>query len=255
MVQSAAAKLESEYALRNLRAEWTPTANKQALIGGDLKRISRGGLPWKVKDAHNVQLGMDMFVQVEDVIDISQSNPRPGFGQSNSNRNGNGNGNTNNHNRGNSTASNRNSTLQVVFTDGGQEFCAITTVPFFTGVYGSKCVLRRHALIRRGRVILAPNCVQLIGTPSVPWKVDADRVIRALKACGLPLPSASTFDSIAAQGPIAPMGLAHPSIIGEADNTQDGGGNDGNDDEEDADFWAAAAQMADEHVLSVTGNT
>jgi len=186
MVQSAAAKLESEYALRNLRAEWTPTANKQALIGGDLKRISRGGLPWKVKDAHNVQLGMDMFVQVEDVIDISQSNPRPGFGQSNSNR---------------------------------------------------------------------PNCVQLIGTPSVPWKVDADRVIRALKACGLPLPSASTFDSIAAQGPIAPMGLAHPSIIGEADNTQDGGGNDGNDDEEDADFWAAAAQMADEHVLSVTGNT
>lgn len=233
MRQSTAARLESEYALRNLRPEWTPTTNKQAVIGADLRRISRGSLTWKVQDGHNVQLGIDVFVQVEDVIDISQANPRPAFTGTRVNTNPN----TNNNRR--------NSTLQIVFTDGGQEFVAVTTVPFFGGVYGSKCVLRRHTLIRRGRVILAPNCVQMVGTPAPPWQPDSDRMIAAFKTCGLPLPSASTFDSIAAQGPIRPMGLANPDIT----DTQDG--NNGNDDngDEDAAFWAAAAQIADEHML------
>lgn len=241
MRQSTTGRLESDYALRNLRPEWTPTTNKQALIAADLKRVSRGGLTWKVKEGHNVQLGLDIFVQVEDVIDISQSNPRPGFtGTTNDNRN-------------RSVNSSRNSTLQIVFSDGGQEFCAVTTVPFFTGTFGSKCVLKRHALVRRGRVILAPNCVQHIGTPVPQWIPVTARVLRALKACGLPLPSASTFDSIAAQGPIRPMGLAHPSITADRNDEDNTQGNDANEDE-DAAFWAAAAQIADEHILSANIN-
>ena len=225
----------SNLGIWNLRNEWVKEHQNlsrslqrlnSVVVATDISLITRGGLQWPVRNAHNTKLGVPLLVQVEDIINVAVSNPRASTGAC---------------------------VLQAVLSDGGQEFVAveyrdlkgklsIRTLP------GSKVLLSASTPIRRGRVLLTPDSVRVLGSPRFDiWgpKLASMRRADALREAGLPVPAASTFDSIAAEGIVAPMGLADTAIT-ERDIEQT------HDEDE---FWAAAVAVADAQVVDSTTPT
>lgn len=215
--------------IRNPRQDWESTVRNWTAgqVENDVKRrdlrtITRGGLSWKVIEGHNCRLNMVVMVQIEDVINIGQADPRNGAAPC---------------------------TLQFVLSDGGQEFVGfewrslrdkqlgVRTKP------GTKLQLSPQTRVHRGRVLLEPSSVNVFVFPAGGtdiWGPEGEkRRLVALNEAGLPVPNTSTFDTIAAQGPVRPMGLTDQAIAEGGDREED------EDDDLDSAFWAAAVEAAD----------
>lgn len=223
------AALEQQFGLRNIRPEWfrRQTELSVAEVVGpicrsDLCQITTGTLPWNLSDAHSVQLGTKALVQIDDVINIANSDPR-------------------------STDAPR--VLQLTLTDGCLDFVAVELEPLrrlsMTTVAGTKIVLHPTALVRRGRVFLTGKDFTFLGFPAsspssnIVWgETHVQKIDAALREAGLPNPKASTFDTITRDnGQLLPDmgGIADAARIAEHDHEQ----------EYDDDFWAQAVAVAD----------
>lgn len=193
----------SQLGIHNPHNEWDSdhkdlqqTQLCRAVVDPDISTITYGGLPWKISNAHNVSLGITLLVQIEDIINIGASNPR---------------------------AVTDACVLQAVLNDGAQEFIAlehrrVRQKLSMNTLAGTKLVLFADARVRRGRLLLTPDNFRVLGSPRTDiWGTELGQMRRAdaLRHIGLPVPSASTFDAIAAKGTVVPMGLADASITEE----------------------------------------
>lgn len=225
--QSLADGLQQRYGLRNARAEWLRRQSAfdlDVLVGPicrtDITSLTHGTLPWNILDAHSVQLGTRVLVQIEDVINIASSDPR---------------------------AADAPRVLQFTLTDGHFDFVAVQLQPLPTRLSlrtlpGTKLVLHPTALVRRGRLLLTPADFTLLGSPTANVWGDAydSAVDDALRAAHLRNPHASSFDSIAVTSrPAALQASRLPDMGGIADAVAQTA------EDDDDDFWAQAAVLAD----------
>lgn len=232
--EKLAAELEQRHALRNVQDAWlrrhaafSANALSSAIARTDIETLTRGTIAWRVRDAHNVKLGVNVLVQLEDAIDVGAAEPRGSQAKA--------------------AASTR--TLLLVLSDGGQEFVGVEWRPLggtlrASATPGTKIVLDAHTRVRRGRVLLEPRFVRVLGAPPADIWGERGKTARieALKIAGLPVPAASRFDTLAAQGPVIPaLGIAAVALT----ETQDG--EEAHDDGEDA-FWQAAVAAVDAHI-------
>lgn len=231
--------LEAQYGLRNVRPDWlrlraTFTAPRLhgPVVNTDVSTLTHGALSWQVASAHDVLLGSPVLAQVEDAVTLSNADPRAPRG----------------------------TTLALVLSDGGQEFVGVEHLPLrgqlsSASIPGTKLRLAAHARVRRGRVLLAPNCVKVLGAPPANvWGSEyVGRTREALARAGLPVPNASTFDAIAAQGPDAPAGGDElPTMGGLAGVEIAAAGEQGPEDAADEDaFWLQAAAAADAQIAAL----
>lgn len=235
------AALEQRFGLRNLRPEWLRRQAELSIdevVGpicrSDICQTTTGTLPWNLCDAHSVQLNTKVLVQIEDVINIANSDPR-------------------------STDAPR--VLQLTLTDGHLDFVAVELEPLrrlsMMTVPGTKLVLQPTALVRRGRLFLTGNDFTFLGSPAsnlssnIVWgEAHAEKVNAALCDAGLPNPKASTFDAIARDN-----GQLPPDMGGIADAARIA--DEAREDEDDDDFWAQAVTVADssEAAAVATGRT
>ncbi|CDF38576.1 unnamed protein product [Chondrus crispus] len=185
----------------------------------DICEITEGTLPWNVLEAHSVQLGTKVLVQVEDIINIASSDPRSKTSPT---------------------------VLQVTITDGCTDFVAVELeslqrISLLT-IPGTKIILHPTTLVRRGRVFLTSKDFTYLGPPpSNVWgSAYNEKISSALSSAGLPNPKTSTFDSISRDAAQSGVRL-FPDLGGISDARILVDEND----EEDDDFWAEAAELAD----------
>lgn len=223
------AALEQKFGLRNIRPEWLRRQTELSVnevVGpicrSDLCQITTGTLPWNLSDAHSVQLDTKALVQIDDVINIANSDPR---------------------------SSDAPRVLQLTLTDGRLDFVAVELEPLrrlsMTTVPGTKMVLHPTALVRRGRLFLTGKDFTFLGFPAsnpssnIVWGgTHAQKIDTALREAGLPNPKASTFDTIARDN-----GQLLPDMGGIADAARIAGGEQ--EDADDEDFWAHAVAVAE----------
>eukprot|EP00177_Eucheuma_denticulatum_P004927 GFKZ01008949.1.p1 GENE.GFKZ01008949.1~~GFKZ01008949.1.p1 ORF type:complete len:553 (-),score=72.12 GFKZ01008949.1:2159-3817(-) len=229
MSSSLSSSLESQYGLRNIRSTWLRRHSQLSIseiIGpicrSDLSQISQGTLPWSISTAHSVQLDTKVLVQIDDLINIANSNPR---------------------------SPDPPRVLQITLSDGALDFVAVELEPCprlsLLTVPGTKLVLHPTALARRGRLFLTPTDFTFLGAPActpannIVWADQRDRKIaQALAAAGLHNPNLSSFDTIASGN--APF---LPDMGGIADAVRIA---DENDPDNDDDFWAQAVAVAEQ---------
>ncbi|KAI0567070.1 RecQ mediated genome instability protein [Gracilaria domingensis] len=227
--------LEEGYGLRNIREDWIRRQRALSLdiVKGPITRtnlcnISTGTLPWNILEAHSIQLGVKALVQVEDIINIANANPR-------------------------SHEAPR--VLQLALNDGAIDFAAVELEPLgrrlsMKTIPGTKIVLLPSTYVRRGRVLLTPSDFIFFGSPPTNlWGEHHElRIAQSLRDAGLPNPQASSFDSIArpqtsnganARIPVDMGGIADAIITNE------------NDEDDDDMFWAQAVEVADRNVENV----
>eukprot|EP00737_Agarophyton_chilense_P003194 gb/GEZJ01003711.1/.p1 GENE.gb/GEZJ01003711.1/~~gb/GEZJ01003711.1/.p1 ORF type:complete len:519 (+),score=74.88 gb/GEZJ01003711.1/:901-2457(+) len=224
--------LEEQYGLRNIREEWihrqralSPEIVKGPISRTNLCDISRGTLPWNILQAHSVQLGVKVLVQVEDVINIANANPR---------------------------SHDVPRVLQLTLNDGAIDFVAVELEPLGGRISmkttpGTKIVLLPSTLVRRGRAFLTSSDFIFFGSPPTNlWgEPHQQRIAQSLRDAGLPNPSDSSFDCIArpqvsngiqARIPIDMGGIADAITATE------------NEDDDDVMFWAQAVEVADRNL-------
>jgi RecQ mediated genome instability protein len=222
-------QLRWKYGLRNVKDDWLRQNSHYSLENlvdqiarRDLREISTGTLPFAISGAHGVDLAEPVLLQVEDVINISADDPR---------------GKALSH-----------TTLLVSFTDGRQSVAGVELLPLgghlsVGTIPGTKVRLDRGTLIRRGRVMLTPTCVQVIGRvgPSGNvWGDDYDRqVARAMKTAGYKAAGTTTFDSILENA----TGDANTPLTGLG-----GIANIDDDDDDDDAFWIQAMAAEENRV-------
>ena len=184
---SLKAELEFRFGFRRIHSDWlrrhstfSPDVLEGLISRTDLRSLTHGGLPWRVSEGHNITIGCRLLVQVEDVINIANADPRK---------------------------ASPNCVLQLVLTDGCQEFVAVQLRPVpqlkLTTRPGTKVVLGENTAIRRGRVLLTPDFVVsvLAEPPENVWGSQyEERVRNALQMANLPVPNVSSFDVLAARG-------------------------------------------------------
>lgn len=230
--------LEEKFGLRNLRSDWfrRQTAFSADVLAGpicrtDICELTDGTLPWNILEAHSVQLGTKVLVQIEDVINVANSDPR---------------------------SADAPRVLQFTLTDGSIDFVAVELEPLSSRISmrtvpGTKLVLHSTTLVRRGRVMLTENDYTFLGSPpSNIWGDDySTRVSQALVAARLQNPNMSSFDSIA-PGPASGADTT-ASANAPLRNLPDMGGiadavpGESSGDSDDEEFWAQAAAMADQN--------
>lgn len=223
--------LKEEYGLHNIREEWIrrQAALSLEIVKGPICRtnlceMSTGTLPWNVLEAHSVQLGIKVLVQIEDVINIANANPR-------------------------SHEAPR--VLQMTLNDGAIDFVAVELQPLggrisMKTIPGTKIMLLPSTLVQRGRLLLTASDFTFFGSPSANlWGDGFDsQIAEALKDAGLPNPNASSFDSIA-RSQHGTSTRSHIPVdmggIADAIPALDGNNEDGDEDM----FWAQAVEMMD----------
>lgn len=221
--------LEERCGLYNVRPDWicqhsTLSADQFVgpIVNTDLSKLTQGTIPWDISRAHSIQLGTKALVQIDDIINIANANPR---------------------------SSDAPRVLQLTLTDGVQDFIGVELEPLqrvsMGTVPGTKLVLHETALFRRGRVMLTSRDFTFLGCPTtsqtsnIVWGEQyEERISTALSEAGLPNPRASTFDTIASSNSQL---LVDMGGIADAANIAD---DQENDDDDDA-FWAEAAAIAD----------
>lgn len=236
--------LQDQYGLRNIRPQWIRRQSvlsfdiiKAPITRTDLSEISAGTLPWNITQAHSVQLRVKALVQVHDVINIANANPR---------------------------SNQPPRVLQFSMSDGATEFVAVEFTPLGARLSlhtlpGTKIVLLPSALVRRGRVMLTASDFEFFGAPSANiWGSAYQRQIdNALGEAALPNPSHSSFDSIVASrggqngAPVIPV---HMGGIADAIPATQRASAQGEDDAEDDGFWAHAVQIADRNLNASVAN-
>lgn len=168
--------LEQQFGLRNARAEWIrrQTAFSAEELRGlicrtDLCSMSGGTFPWDVHAGHSVTLGVPTLVQVEDVINVSQADPRSAEAQG------------------------RARVLQMTLTDGSRDVVAVELEPWggrltVKTIPGTKLLLHASARVRRGRLVLRGADFDVLGAPPANvWGPSYDgEVAQGRSAAGLP---------------------------------------------------------------------
>ena len=232
-------ELEVKFGLRNIKDLWIRRVNSlssDVLVGPicrtDLHEVTSGTAPWNIFQAHAVQLQTKMLVQIEDIINISNADPRnPDFPR----------------------------TLQLSLSDGAMDFVGVEVEPLGSSISmktipGTKIILLPSVWIRRGRVMLTAKDFKFLGPPLTNIWGDSyeQRIATSLTQAGLQNSRMSTFDSLTAGNGTASItqngvgGAMIPMIDmgGIADAVPDAD----NENDDDDDFWIHAADMVDRTV-------
>lgn len=190
----------------------------------DLSEICSGTIPFSVSEAHSVELSEHSLVQIEDVVNIAADDPRS---------------------RGPP------STLLLRLYDGRQSFGGIERLPLGgrIGVKttpGTKLRLSKGTVIRRGRILLSPCCIEVFGRVNAASNVWGERyeeaVSNALRAAGLRPREAVSFDALTrnANAPITNLG----GISNITDSAPD------DEDEQEQAFWLQAIAAVEARAAS-----
>lgn len=165
--------LEQRFGLRNTRSDWirrqtafSPEELTGVICRTDICAMSHGTFPWDVHKAHAVSLGVPTLVQVEDVINVAQAEPR---------------------------SADQPRVLQVTLSDGGMDVVGVEAEAWgarlsLATVPGTKLILQASARIRRGRFVLCTADINVLGAPpSNIWGAAYDSEIESSRtAAGLP---------------------------------------------------------------------
>lgn len=166
-------ELEQRFGLRNTRPDWirrqiafSADELRGAICGTDLGVVTLGTSPWSVNDAHGVKLGTRMLVQIDDIINIANSNPR---------------------------AVNCPVVMQMTLNDGCNEFVGVELEPWPNRILlstapGTKIVLEPSVRVMRGRVLLRECDFFVLGSPpNNIWGASyGNAVTKARLEAGLP---------------------------------------------------------------------
>eukprot|EP00172_Hildenbrandia_rubra_P004535 Plantae.Rhodophyta-Hildenbrandia_rubra.ctg9340.p1 GENE.Plantae.Rhodophyta-Hildenbrandia_rubra.ctg9340~~Plantae.Rhodophyta-Hildenbrandia_rubra.ctg9340.p1 ORF type:complete len:682 (+),score=137.00 Plantae.Rhodophyta-Hildenbrandia_rubra.ctg9340:610-2655(+) len=219
-------ELETRLGVRNLHPSWLRRHHNDnieyavgTILRGDLREISRGSFDWDISRSHRTELTKKTLVQVEDVINAGTDNPRSDSGLMR--------------------------TLLLTITDGRQEVCAIEWVNFgrvlgVNIVPGVKMCLDKGSVVARGRVLLEPRFVKLLGgTPRNIWGEHYEKkVSEALELANFKDPNRSTFDSLVPRDQRGGGNGGKNGGNGGGGLTGLGGIADIEEENEDEEFWA-----------------
>lgn len=172
-MENLSTELERRFGLRNVRPDWirrqmafSADELRGPICGTDLGTITLGTSPWNVCDAHAINLGTRILVQIDDIINIANANPR---------------------------AANRPVVIQMTLNDGYNEFVGVELEPWpnrvsLSTVPGTKIVLEPSARVMRGRVVLRDRDFFVLGTPpNNVWGASYQNMVsQAHRESGLP---------------------------------------------------------------------
>lgn len=239
--EGLARELEVKFGLRNVKDSFIRRENNisSALLTGpicrtDLREVCLGTAPWNILQAHAVQLQTKMLVQLEDIINISNADPR---------------------------CPDPPRTLQLSLSDGAMDFVGVEVEPLGSSITmkttpGTKIILLPSMWIRRGRFMLTAKDIKTLGPPltNIWGNSYEQRITASLTQAGLQNSRVSTFDSLAAgsrtnssmQNGVGGAMIPVIDMGGIADAVPDAD----NENDDDDDFWIHAADMVDRTVNS-----
>lgn len=166
-------ELERRFGLRHVRVDWmrrqmafSADELQVAICGADLGTITQGTSPWNVHDAHAICLGTRMLVQIEDIINIANTNSR---------------------------AVERPTVMQMTLNDGYNEFVGVELEPWpnrvsLSTLPGTKIVLEPSARVMRGRMLLRERDFFVLGSaPNNIWGQSYDSAVAEVQRdAGIP---------------------------------------------------------------------
>lgn len=169
--------LEQRFGLRNARSDWVRRQTafsidelQSTICRTDLGIISSGTLPWNVSDAHAVRLGTRVLVQIDDITNIANPDPR---------------------------SNERPRVLLLTLNDGCRDFTGVELECWqrisLSTTLGTKIILQNSARIMRGCVLLRERDFIVLGSPpSNIWGASHEELVsQARRNAGLPDPQGS----------------------------------------------------------------